>query len=251
MSTDPVIVTPERKGDPQQLNRYAYVRNNPLRLVDSTGETLQLSGDLDTDMNMLCGIVGKDNCDRIKFDANRNVSFDTTGIDLSKNEGANLINELVGSNNVYGLAAGTSIDTAGGLVPVLGTANIPDGFDQTHAPEFSLPPKSKVTDQIVINSTAGLADTKGRLIFAAALAFHELAEAYAKIDEGKGYNDNPDMSVVNGTRVQVGAPGALQIGAHHEARLREMTLRNQLPSFAESGVAGDEPIHQIIRDPHN
>ncbi len=34
LSADPLVVSP---GDPQALDRYAYVRNNPLRYVDPTG----------------------------------------------------------------------------------------------------------------------------------------------------------------------------------------------------------------------
>jgi RHS repeat-associated protein len=37
MSADPFTVTPGRVVDPQQLNLYAYVRNNPLKHVDPTG----------------------------------------------------------------------------------------------------------------------------------------------------------------------------------------------------------------------
>jgi len=37
MSADPFTVTPGRVVDPQQLNLYAYVRNNPLKHIDSTG----------------------------------------------------------------------------------------------------------------------------------------------------------------------------------------------------------------------
>jgi RHS repeat-associated protein len=37
LQVDPVTVTPARQVDPQQLNLYAYVRNNPLKLVDPTG----------------------------------------------------------------------------------------------------------------------------------------------------------------------------------------------------------------------
>ena len=34
LSADPLVVAP---GDPQMLDRYAYVRNNPLRYVDPSG----------------------------------------------------------------------------------------------------------------------------------------------------------------------------------------------------------------------
>jgi len=37
MQADPVTVTAARQLDPQQMNLYAYVRNNPLKLGDSTG----------------------------------------------------------------------------------------------------------------------------------------------------------------------------------------------------------------------
>ena len=37
-STDPILITPERLIDPQEINRYQYGRNNPLRFTDPTGE---------------------------------------------------------------------------------------------------------------------------------------------------------------------------------------------------------------------
>ncbi len=39
-SADPIIITPERVIDPQQLNLFAYARNNPLRFTDPTGEDI-------------------------------------------------------------------------------------------------------------------------------------------------------------------------------------------------------------------
>jgi hypothetical protein len=38
MSPDPIHIMKQRITDPQQWNMYAYVRNNPLRLVDNNGK---------------------------------------------------------------------------------------------------------------------------------------------------------------------------------------------------------------------
>jgi RHS repeat-associated protein len=40
-TTDPVIMTPKRAFDPQRINLYLYVRNNPLTLLDSSGEDIE------------------------------------------------------------------------------------------------------------------------------------------------------------------------------------------------------------------
>jgi RHS repeat-associated protein len=43
-TTDPIIMSRERLGDPQRINLYAYVRNNPLNYVDPFGEDILLTG---------------------------------------------------------------------------------------------------------------------------------------------------------------------------------------------------------------
>ncbi|MBZ5597350.1 MAG: RHS repeat-associated core domain-containing protein [Acidobacteriia bacterium] len=250
MSVDPVIITPERKVDPQQLNRYAYVRNNPLRLVDPTGEILQLSGDLAADKAAICDIVGSSNCDRVSIDEKNNtVSFNTSGLDLSANEGAALVNQLVTSSDTYAFALSDTANTAGGPVkmtndPISNLDNRPDDRYGKGKAATDLPPKG-VADQVTINpNTAHFKDSQGRSVSLSSLAFHELAEAYGKIDGGKAYGDFQNINVVNGTTLQVGPP---QQGAHNQAVQREFKLREQRPNVQNSGRAGD----QLIRDPHN
>jgi RHS repeat-associated protein len=44
-SVDPVKLTPARMVDPQQLNLYAYVRNNPLKFIDLDGKDINFDND--------------------------------------------------------------------------------------------------------------------------------------------------------------------------------------------------------------
>lgn len=101
-----------------------------------------------------------------------------------------------------------------------------------------------MADQVTINPNEHYKDSKGRPVSESSLAFHELAEAYAKIDGGKAYGDYNQINVVSGTTLQIGPP---QQGAHDEAVQREFKLRGQRPNLQNSGRAGD----QLIRDPHN
>jgi RHS repeat-associated protein len=106
MSSDPIIVTPERFRDPQQFNAYSYVRNNPMKLIDPTGEILTLSGDVDESMAQICKMIGVDSgCDqRISYDeVNNTITVDTTGLD---NSGADLLNDVTGSAFHYDLYMG-------------------------------------------------------------------------------------------------------------------------------------------------
>jgi RHS repeat-associated protein len=43
-TTDPILMTESRKFNPQEINLYVYVRNNPLSLIDPFGEEIDFAG---------------------------------------------------------------------------------------------------------------------------------------------------------------------------------------------------------------
>jgi RHS repeat-associated protein len=243
LQPDPVKITPGRMRDPQQLNSFTYVRNNPLRFIDSDGETLQISGDVEEAKKQLCETIGGD-CTRITYDPDTNtITVDLTGIDLSVNEGALLVDQLVGSSNVYNLTLGDTVETAGGPVK-FDTAiildNRPDDRYSRGKRQIDLPPQG-VDAVIGVNPRATLADTQNRVVPTSNLVFHELAEAYARVDGGKPYGDS---LVVNKGAILV---GSFELGAHSEAAVRELRLREQRPHLKGTGFAGDKLT--IIREP--
>ena len=157
-------MTLERFYDPQQFNLNAYTRNNPLRFIDPTGKTLTISGDLDELKKQLAEMLGTDDAaKRIKFDAKTNtITVDLTGIDLNKNEGAALLNDVISSNKVYDVKIGTSVDTKGGeisLVPQLKNgrvqndliANLDNNPDVRYTKGDKDRPKNDVDDHIAFN----------------------------------------------------------------------------------------------------
>jgi hypothetical protein len=226
-----VTITSERLHDPQQLNAYAYVRNNPLKLVDPTDMILQLSGDIGAAKDYLCQIAGTDLCSRIGVDANNIVSFDTKDLDLSANAGAALINDLIISGFTYGFSVGPTVMTAGGLVKVAYLENLPPFEDQLRYRKNGLPADSEtpgqgVDDQVAFNpkDTRGKKEslTKLKLADPYSVVFHELAEAYSKVDAGK----------------KTWAEG------HQDAIKREELLRDQRPYLKQynpgSGSGGPQ-----------
>lgn len=225
MTPDPVIITPERFYDPQQLNGYAYVRNNPIRLVDPTGMILQVSGDAAAAFNDLCEVLG-DACDRLSVNLVTGVvTLDTEGLDLSKNEGANVINDLLQSANTYDFSVGPTVQTAQGTLRIDYIENR-DNKD-SHAPiKTPWTPRAGVDDQVAIDERVH--PTSENHIAPAtkdSVVFHELAEAYAKVDHNEKYG-----------------------AAHQEAIDREKALRDQRPALQlHNPGSGPRDQHQQIQ----
>jgi RHS repeat-associated protein len=224
MSADPVIITRERLANPQQLNLYAYVANNPLRYIDPTGAILVASGNQQNDYNDLCKIAGDACADRLKIDAKTgNVTFDTKDLDLSKNEGAKLVNDLVSSQNTYEFSEGPTVNTDKGPVKIdYIIANLPVFGDQRGGGQ----PRSGVSDVVGLNfdnkNVTRVSNTNLGVSLNFTIAFHELAEAYEKIDGGHG--------------------GSYEAG-HNAALQRELTLRDQRPYLKQNNTGAGGPAN--------
>ena len=134
-STDPVIVTPDRLGDPQQFNLYAYTRNNPLRFIDPTGMVLTLSGDIQKGLANLCEIADI-SCGSMRYDSKTNTI--TIEIDeyeyenLNQNEGLLMLMNLSHSANRYDLFFGSKVDTKAGQLQIDGNANLDNEPDSRY-----------------------------------------------------------------------------------------------------------------------
>jgi len=224
MTTDPVVITTERLKSPQQLNLYSYVANNPLRFIDPTGALLMATGNQQADYNDLCAIAGSACADRLKIDEKTgNVTFDTTGLDLSKNEGAALVNDLVTSKNTYEFSEGPTVMTDKGPVKIdYLTANLPTFGDQPKDGN----PRASVSDVVALYlnnpKVTQASNTSLKVALGFTIGFHELAEAYEKIDGGKG--------------------GSYAAG-HNAALQREEKLRDQRPYLKDYNTGAGGPAN--------
>ena len=82
MSADPVFISADRLTDPQSLNLYAYVRNNPLSLVDPTGLDFYLA--CQTSDHSGCGQVQNGSSSVWVQGQTVNGSFQAADVDMNK-----------------------------------------------------------------------------------------------------------------------------------------------------------------------
>jgi hypothetical protein len=121
------------------------------------------------------------------------------------------------------------VQTAGGEIHVDHIANLDNNYDQRY--DIRKPPgkvatekpKAGIDDQVGLNPNANVqTDTNLRKATEDSVAFHELAEAYSKVDHSKQYSE-----------------------AHQEAIQREQKLRDQRPYLKEHNP-GSGPGDRII-----
>ena len=249
-SADPVQITIDRLIFPQQLNRYAYTQNNPLVFVDPTGLDLELAGNVQGGTGILCDIVGQSECGRISVDAANQVTFNTKGLDLSKNEGAALVADLVGSSAKFQFSVGNSVNTAGGPVTITDANGSGGIINLDNNPDIRLP-GGKVSTALPPTGVGGLVGIdpnarprfdnggQGARVPTSALAFHELSESFAKVDQGLQYLDTTQTGIQNRNGFITIVPHAVNTsGAHSQAIQRELILRSQRPSLQRQGRAG-------------
>jgi RHS repeat-associated protein len=68
-SPDPIAMTSDRIVDPQQLNMYAYARNNPLKYIDPKGEELNLAQLSEEDRQKLIAELQKQSGLQLNYNA--------------------------------------------------------------------------------------------------------------------------------------------------------------------------------------
>ena len=202
---------------------------------------LWLSGDVAEGLARLRWIVGAENTDVITVDSEGQVRLDgallarLARVDkvgsaaapivaadyIISNEGLMLLVQLTQGAFRYRLHLGSEAPTAGATAKVQGSINLDNNFDSRINPyrrtgrKF---PNERPPDGfealIAINPQAQWYNiTAGSRVPAGHITFHELAEAYAKVEFGLDY-----------------LPQSLRAGAHNLAIEREKILKRQRPT---------------------
>jgi RHS repeat-associated protein len=159
LSVDPVDGTP---GNPQTWNLYAYVTNNPVRLIDPTGETLTASGSPSAEDKfkgtLNSGLFGQE----VQLDSSGNTTLVSTGEQGPPTaEQAALANTL---STVINDPANTSVTLSEGSATIVG---------------------SYATGDIDMNDVQALGTGPG--VTAVGALGHEIVEQFAKQVGGQPY----------------------------------------------------------------
>ena len=221
LSVDPVLDMAASLPEPRRWNRYTYVANNPVNATDPTGAVLISLTGQDTLFD-----IAEDAASRVSFRADGTIDTSKlTAEDLVNNEGALLLREMEQSDSVYTYEEGTTQATAGGTITIDGVRNLNDNptdfRGQAHkaADRF---PVCGVNGAVTVDPGETWFDPTGTLnVPIQAVAFHELAEAYSRVE--KNVFRGPDY----------GGPGG-----HYDAQQRESYLMMQRPAWTAYPAGG-------------
>jgi len=93
-SVDPVL---RDTSNPQSWNRYAYVRGNPLKYVDLTGEIVSLSALNDTELQKLLDALTEATGNKYGVDAKGNLTLIELG-KMSSESGTKIVDDLINND---------------------------------------------------------------------------------------------------------------------------------------------------------
>jgi len=181
LSIDPVLDRSRAIANSQLWNLYTFCANNPENLVDPKGSVLYVA-QMYGSIQAIAGTAAA----RLSIKDGRLDVSKITDEDL-KDPGVQLLVALAESDYIFSFAEATSAMTAGGECTIEGVSNLDDApdwrFDWKGGKSLRELPPLGINDQVVINPNRAWVDnaTKSKSVSFAAVAFHELAEAYYKI----------------------------------------------------------------------
>src|SRR6185295_7956040 len=236
--------------DPVTLAIALVTRGNALASRPQGG--LWLTGDTAEGMLRLRWMVGEENEQLIRLDSGGRVWIDKKSLAMaarldgervddalglarfiSSNEGLLLIAELSQGSHYYRLHIGAQAPTLGKMLTVGGSVNLDNNFDSRINPyrrdgkklDLERPPEG-FDSLVALNPVARWYNlTTKDWVPSGEIAFHELAEAYAKVELGLDY-------LLQGTRP----------GAHAIALERERLLKTQRPQDDVVLTAGSNRV---------
>jgi len=210
------------------------------RCSQAEGCGLWITGDTAEALSRLQWIVGEANADLIKVDSDGRVSFDLDGLErmsgitqtdvgdpmravsyISSNEGLLLLAQVLQGRHRYLLHIGRQTPTSGKFIETLGSVNLDNNLDSRINPyrkngkklDTERPP-SGFDSLIGLNPVARWYNlSTSSWVQTGEIVFHELAEAYAKLEFGLDYLDHGTSR-----------------GAHNQALIRESRLKSQRPA---------------------
>ncbi len=191
------------------LSSYQYGGNNPIRYIDINGDSLWVGVDRNAAINIIQQIANID-VSSIYVSDDGLVGINIEGQDLANNEGLSVLNDIIGSdkNILFSVSSEyTAKVSKGGNIkhfnldlPLVKGANQILGYNnlsitsRDNVNAYLMPADKKFAGAVYISSNIQINKNNSTLP-SASLAFHELAENYARSILNKNYQDAHQYSL--------------------------------------------------------